>query len=43
MLINNQVELDDKNRKRVVKYIEDFYKIIDNPKAVQKQLVGKCI
>jgi hypothetical protein len=43
MLINNQVELDNKNRKRVVKYIEDFYKVIDNPKAVQKQLVKKCI
>ena len=42
-LINDQVGLDDKERKRVVRFVEDFYKIIDNPKSVQKQLAKKCI
>ena len=42
-LINDQVGLDEKTRKRVVRYVEDFYKIIDNPKSVQSRLVKKCI
>jgi hypothetical protein len=42
-LIDSRIGLDDKNRKRVKKYIEDFYKTIDNPKYVQSRLVKKCI
>jgi hypothetical protein len=42
-LINDQVGLDDRTRKRVVKYVEDFYKTIENPKYVQSRLVKKCV
>jgi len=42
-LINDQVGLDDKERKRVVRFVEDFYKTIDNPKSVQSRLAKKCI
>jgi hypothetical protein len=42
-LVNDQVGLDDRTRKRVVKFVEDFYKIIDKPKTVQSRLIKKCI
>ena len=42
-LINDQVGLDEKDQKRVVRYVEDFYEIIDSPKYVQSRLIKKCL
>ena len=30
-------------RRRVTSYIDDFYRVIDNPKGVERRLVQKCI
>lgn len=42
-LLREQPSLTDRTRKRVISYVEKFYKIIDNPKSVAKQLVKECI
>jgi hypothetical protein len=35
--------LEDKPRKTAAKYIDDFYEIINDPKKLQKNIIGKCI
>ena len=40
-LIESQPGLEQKTRKRLLRYTEDFYKIIDNPKSVEKKLINK--
>lgn len=35
--------LDDKYKARSVKYLQGFFKIIDDPKAVRKKISAKCI
>ncbi len=42
-LIENQTGLDKSNRKRLLRYTAEFYKIINNPKTVEKKLVKKCL
>jgi hypothetical protein len=42
-LIENQPGLDKSNKKRLLRYTEAFYKIIDDPKAVEKKLTKKCL
>ena len=42
-LIADQAELDRLTRRKTEKYVASFYKIINDPKAVQKLLVKKCI
>ena len=41
-LFNNDRHLDDYNRKKAVKYIEDFYKIINDPKEFREDIIDKC-
>jgi len=41
-LFNNHPHLTDRNRKKAIKYIEGFYKIIDDPKQYEKQIIDKC-
>lgn len=42
-LIANQPELADKTRKSVTKFVEGFYKVLDNPKKVDRDIRKKCI
>ena len=42
-LVDTQPGITKRTRKRNVNYIEDFFKIIDDPKKVEKNLVDKCI
>ena len=35
--------LEGKPRKTAAKYIEDFYEIINDPKKLQKNIIGKCV
>ncbi len=41
-LFENDPHLNDKTRKKAIKYVEDFYKIINDPKQFEKQISGKC-
>ena len=42
-LPNEQVSLSNATRKTLRKYVEQFYKIVDSPKMVNRELVKKCI
>jgi hypothetical protein len=41
-LFNDNPHLDDKTRKKALKYIEDFYEVIDDPKRFEKEITDKC-
>ncbi len=43
VLINDQEGLTDYTRKSLIDYVDGFYKIINKPKAVQRNLVKKCV
>ena len=34
--------LDERNVKQTLKYYDEFYKIIDNPKAVEREFIRKA-
>ena len=42
-LVREQPELDGGTRKSMLKFIEEFYETIDNPKRLERELVSKCI
>ena len=42
-LVNEQQELLPSTRRRLNRFIGNFYKVIDNPKRVRTRLVKKCI
>lgn len=41
-LIRDQTGLDDKNRKQVLGYVEEFYDILDDPQELQEDILGAC-
>ena len=41
-LFQDNTHLSDYMRKDAIDYIEDFYKIIDNPKRYKKDIIDKC-
>ncbi|MGD9264597.1 MAG: hypothetical protein PVJ71_02340 [Lysobacterales bacterium] len=41
-LFRNETRLSDHNRKKTLRYLEDFYHIINDPGDFQKQIIGKC-
>jgi hypothetical protein len=41
-LFRNEARLSNHNRKKAVRYIEDFYGIINDPVEFEKQVTGKC-
>lgn len=41
-LFRNEEHLKDHTRQRAIEYIEDFYKIINNPKELQQKIIDKC-
>jgi len=42
-LVDGQEGLDSKVRERIVRYIDDFYELIDDPRDVERRIVKKCI
>ena len=42
-LINEQEGLSSRTRKSITKYVDDFYKLINSPKAVERYIVDKCV
>ena len=42
-VVNDQTELTKRIRKNLVKYLDSFYKLIDDPRDVEKKIYGKCI
>lgn len=42
-LVNEQEGLDSGTLKRVVRFIDKFYEVIDNPKKVEQQITKRCI
>ena len=42
-LIENQEQLEDSTRNKVRKFIDRFYKVIDNPKKVRREIETQCI
>lgn len=41
-VLQNETELDDRNRNSALKYIEDFYKILDDPRQLERRVLGAC-
>ncbi len=42
-VVDAQEGLTSSTRKSVVKYIDKFYKLIDDPQDVDKHIIGKCV
>jgi len=42
-LVAAQEGLDDNTRARVVRYIDSFYKLIDDPRNVERRIINRCI
>jgi hypothetical protein len=42
-LVDEQEGLDSSVRSRLIHYIDDFYDVIDDPRAVEKKIISKCI
>ena len=42
-LIDRQEQFEDSTRKKVRKYVDGFYDVIDNPKRVRREISSKCI
>ena len=41
-LFENTRELEPKKKKKTVKYIQEFFEILDDPKELRKQVYGRC-
>ena len=41
-LFRDQSQLREHNRKKAIRYIEDFYRVINDPEKFKKQVVDKC-
>ena len=42
-LFEDRQELDESTRKKVTKYIDRFYDVIDNPKKLRREIEKRCI
>ena len=42
-LIESQIGLNPRTRKSLVAYVDGFYKLIDDPKQVERRIIGQCI
>lgn len=41
-LFTNQQELEPKTKKKTLKFIKGYFEILDDPKRVRKEIVGRC-
>ena len=42
-LVNEQEGLESRVREKLVRYIDDFYELIDDPKDVKRKIIKKCV
>jgi len=42
-LIEEQTGLQPRVRKDLVRYVDDFYQLINDPKYVERRIIGKCV
>ena len=42
-LIEQQEQLEESTRKKVRKFVDRFFEVIDNPKRVQREITSQCI
>ena len=42
-LIGQQEQLEDSTQKRVSKFVDSFFDVIDNPKKVKREITSQCI
>ena len=42
-LIEGQEGLESGVRRRIARYVDDFYDLIDDPRAVEKKIIDKCL
>ena len=42
-LAEEQEGLESKVRDRIVRYVDDFYELIDDPRDVERKLIKRCI
>ena len=42
-LIEQQEQLEESTRKKVRKFVDRFYDVIDNPKKVYREITSQCI
>ena len=42
-LVDGQDGLDSRVRKQIIRYIDDFYELIDDPRDVERKIINKCI
>ncbi len=42
-LIEQQEQLDESSRKKVTRFVDRFYAVIDNPKKVRREIESECI
>jgi len=42
-VVNEFSELSDKDRKKILSYFDDFYKILENPISFKKRIVENCV
>jgi hypothetical protein len=42
-LVADQQEFSDRTRKDLVKFVDKFYKLVEDPSSVQKTLIKRCI
>lgn len=42
-LVEEQAGLKPKVRKEILRYIEDFYQLIDDPRDVERRMIDKCV
>lgn len=38
----NTAQLNDRTRRKSIKYVESFYEILDDPKKIERQIIKKC-
>ena len=41
-LIRDQAGVDDKNRKKILSYLAEFYDVLDDPQKLQQDILGAC-
>ena len=42
-LVLEQEGLEPRARKKMIRYIDDFYELIDDPRDVERRIIKKCI
>jgi len=41
-LVRDLQQLDEKNRRQVLRFVDSFYEILDDPKQYQNEIAGAC-